>query len=195
MASIFETKSNVQFKLELEARQREFFKALSRTIWTIEHLRQGRLLHRQILKNLLLTEGANFAVGLLFGNPPPTAISQWYIALFENNYTPVAGDTYATNGWTEWTAYNETQRPPFVVGAVGGGAIDNSANKATFTANATKTLYGGILLGGGTAAATKGDEAGGGSCYAAVRFNASRGVQSGDVLKVTAIAQISDDPT
>lgn len=187
--------SKAAFKSELMALQQEKMKALSKTIWVLDHLRGGKLLNRQTALNLLLTEGANYITGLGFAASPPTAISAWYIVLFENDYTPLAADTYASNGWTELTAYDETTRPVWTPGSVAGGSVDNSASKATFTINATKTIYGGVLLGGGSAPSTKSNTAGGGTAYAGVRFSASRAVQSGDVLKVTAIVSISDDPT
>ena len=193
--SQFGAVSLAKFQAELLAHQAGKMKALSKTWWVLDHLRKGKMIDRQIASNLLLTEGANFITGLGFAASPPTAISAWYIVLFENDYTPVAGDAYASNGWTELTAYDESTRPVWTPGSVAGGSVDNSANKATFTINASKTIYGGVLLGGGSTPSTKSDTAGGGTAYAGVRFASSRAVISGDVLKVTAIVTISDDPT
>ena len=192
---MFTQRSKVDMVADVVAQHQAQLRALSKTIWCLEHWRDGRLLDKQWDLNLLLNEGANYLISLGFAAAPPTAITQWYVGLFENDYTPLVGDNYATNGWTEFTNYDEPTRPVWTPGTVGGGSVDNSANKATFSVNATRTIYGGYLLGGGSAPQTKGNTAGGGTAYAAVRFAASRGVQSGDELKVTGIVTLSDDPT
>ncbi len=117
------------------------------------------------------------------------AIATWYIAIFETDTTPVAGTTYATPVYTECTAYAEATREEFVEAAASSKSITNSASKAEFTMNATKTIYGASLVSDNT----KGDTAVGGACmYCASKFAVSKPVESADVLKVTVTLTSSD---
>lgn len=167
--------------------------AICRSIWQIEHIRKGRVIDKEFVRNIVTTEGLNSFLNIMFKSG--TQITSWYIILFENDYTPLAGDSYLTNGWTETTVYDETTRPIWTGGTVAAGSVDNSASKATFTFNASKTIYGGCLVGGGSAPSTKGNTAGGGTAYCGVRFAASKGVVSTDVLKITATLEAADDPS
>jgi hypothetical protein len=113
-----------------------------------------------------------------------TQITTWYFVLFEADYTPLVTDTYAVPGYTETTAYDEATRPAFVEAESTAQSLDNSANKATFTFNTIKTIYGGALVGGGTDPTVKGDTAGGGTLYSSAKFSENKPVTSGDILKV-----------
>ncbi len=64
--------------------------------------------------------------------------------------------------------------------------MSNTASKASFTMSTSETIYGASLVGGGTAATTKGNTAGGGKVVSVVQFTSgSKAVQNADVLKVT----------
>lgn len=133
----------------------------------------------EIVSNLIPTEGLNYMLGTAL-----TGVTQyltWYIALFEGNYTPVAGVTAATfpTDATESTAYNEVNRVTWVPGAISAGSVDNSASQAMFTMNATKTIYG-IAQ---TSVATK--SAVTGTLMSVARFAAAKAVVATDVLSVT----------
>ena len=56
--------------------------------------------------------------------------------------------------------------------------MDNSASRAVFTMNATKTIYGGALLSVSTKSSTSG------TLLAAARFSSSRAVVDDDELSV-----------
>ncbi len=134
--------------------------------------------------NVMTNEGLNHLLDVLLHGS--TQITDWYVIPFENDYTPLATNTYASPGITECTAYNEANRVAFNEAAASSQSVTNSANKATFNMNATKTVYGAALVGGGTAADTKGDTAGGGILLCAAKFSASKPCESGDTLKITA---------
>lgn len=141
--------------------------------------------------NKVVNEGLDAALDIMFHGS--TQITTWYIALFEDNHTVAAGDTYATPGYTECTAYSDGTRPVYNEAAASSQAITNSANKASFSMSTTKTIYGSALVGGGTAATTIGDTAGGGTLFAAVQFTSgSKAVENGDTLKVTITITASD---
>lgn len=166
-------------------------KALCRTQWLLEHIRNGKVIDQEVVRNIVTTEGLNNLIDVYF--KAGTQIASWYVALFESDYTPLATDTYAAPGWTETTAYDELTRPQWVGGTVSAGSCDNSASKATFTFNASKTIYGGALVGGGSNPTQKGNTAGGGTLYCGVRFATSKGVVATDVLKITATVTAADD--
>lgn len=128
--------------------------------------------------NLAVDQGLNLMNDVFFHGT--TQVSPWYVGLFEGDYTPVAGDTAATfpGSATECTAYDETTRVEYVEAASAGKLTTNSANRATFTFNAAKTIRGGFL----SSVAAKGAITG--SLFAADRGAASKGVEDDDVLLV-----------
>ena len=161
------------------------------SVWNWECYRpDGSLKWRDSIHNLVTNEGLDYYLDVALSGG--TQITSWYVALFEDNHTPAAADTYATPGYTESTAYDEAARPAWTEAGVSSQSITNSASKASFTMNATKTIYGGALVGGGTAASTKGDAAGGGKLLCLSLFSSGKPVESGDVIKLTITATMSD---
>jgi hypothetical protein len=168
-------------------------------VYDVEHLQPTRLarwitrwlpsvklpdlLYRKVdqerLHNLVPLEGRQHILSVI-GNAG-TQITTWYVLIFEGNYTPVSGDTMATfpASATECTAYTAATRPEWVEAAPSAGVITNSASKAEFTANATKTVYGAAL----SSSSVKGGTSG--TLLSAGRFATSKTVDSGDVLRVT----------
>ena len=142
-------------------------------------------------RNVVTDEGLNSLLGVYFSDD--TQITDWYLLCFEDDYTPLITNTYATPGFTETTAYDETTRPAWQEGGASAKAISNSANKASFTFNATKSIYGGALVGGGTGANTKGDTAGGGVMFCSSRFTSgTKSVVNTDILKVSVALSCAD---
>jgi hypothetical protein len=156
---------------------------LAESVWDVEHWRGDDMLSKTLDKNICTDEGLNALLDIMFDGD--TQITAWYVAIFESDTTPAAGTTYAVPVYTESTAYAEAARVAYVVPAASSKVTTNTASKATFTMNATKTIYGAALVGGGTDATDNTDVAGGGTLYCASQFSASKSVESGDVLKVT----------
>lgn len=146
---------------------------------TIEHFRKGVLIDAETVNNLVPTEGLNYLLesGLRGGS----ALNAWYIGMFEGNYTPVAGVTAATfpAAATECTAYDEGNRVAWASAAAVGGIVTNSASKAVFTMNATKSVYGVVM----SSVPTKGGTTG--VLVSVARFSAKKDVVATDELKVT----------
>ncbi len=172
---------------------------LVESLWTVEHLRRkakGALYHWEnvippdVSHNVCTDEGLNALLDIMFHGS--SQITSWYVLIFESDTTPAAGTTYATPVFTESTAYDEANRPAYDEAAASSKSITNSASKATFTMNDTKTIYGGALVGGGSAPSTKGDVAGGGTLYCASKFGSSKSVVDDDVLKVTVSITAAD---
>lgn len=151
--------------------------------FAFELVRDGKVVDVWEDANLIVNEGLNHILGAVFN--AGTQVTTWYVGLFEGNYTPVAADVHAGAGGfatvaTECTAYTEAGRQEYVEAAPSGQSITNSASKATFSINATKTIYGAFLA----SVSTKGST-GAGTLMAAARFASARSVQNGDQLLIT----------
>lgn len=160
------------------------------TWWEFEQWRKGKLIDKWEKKNTTTTEGLNAFLDIMFG--AATQIAAWYIGIFEDDYYPVLEDTYAVPVFTESEAYDELTRIAYVMAAADDGEISNVAIKAVFTINATKTIYGAFLCGGGTDADTKSDVAGGGTLFAGSAFTTPKKVVDNDVLMVVCRITLSD---
>ncbi len=148
--------------------------------YLVEVIRNGRVIDTEVVHNLVPTEGLNHFLNVEFKGT--TQVLSWYLAIFEGNYTPTAADTAAAlpAAATECTAYDEATREAFVAGTVAGGIVDNTASRAEFTMNATKTIYGAFM----TSAPAKGATTG--VVVSSVRFSAAKSLVATDVLRVTA---------
>ena len=148
-------------------------------VFKIKHIRNGKVIDEWEEKNLVVDEGLNNLLDVyLHGSAQDLT---WHVGIFEGNYTPVNTDdaaNIATNA-TECSAYTESTRPAWEEAAAAGKTISNSANKATFTINDTKTIYGAFLISEGT----KGGAAG--VLFAASKFSTSRSVVTDDQLLIT----------
>lgn len=129
--------------------------------------------------NLVPNEGLNAALATLVTGGPQTL--QWFIGIYEGNYTPTATVTAATIAAlaTECVAYAAATRPQAVYGPVSAQSTSNSASVAEFTMNATKTIYGGFVV----SSSVKGGTAG--SLLSVVRAPVSKVFESGDIVRVT----------
>lgn len=142
-------------------------------------VRDGEIIEEWSEDNIVVNEGLNHLLNSTFHGAAQA--TTWYCGLFEANYTPVATDTasnIATNA-TESTAYDETTRPEWVEAAAASQSITNAANKALFTMNETKSIYGAFLVSSNTKGGTSG------VLFAATRFAAVRNVVATDQLLVT----------
>jgi hypothetical protein len=155
-------------------------------VFEVDHIRDGKSLGITRDHNIVVNEGLNHILSAVFN--AGTQITAWYVGIFEGNYTPVATDTAAniTANSTECTAYDEATRVAWVEAAPSGQSITNSASKATFTMNATKTIYGAFLASASAKSATTG------TLMAASKFSASRAVVNLDQLLLTYALSCSD---
>lgn len=168
------------FKYHIEhLRSAEKMREMGLSIDGLERRGDSVVLSVEDVSNLIPTEGLNYMLGTALTGVAQS--STWYIALFEGNYTPVAGVTAATfpAAATESTAYAETNRVTWTPGSIAAGSVSNTASKAVFTMNATKTIYGIAQTSVATKSATTG------VLISAARFAASKAVVATDVLNVT----------
>lgn len=152
----------------------------------VEHMRGGELIYSGKSPNLVTNVGLDHILNILVAGA--TQVDPWYVFLFENDYTPVAGLASTDIGVTvtECTSYDEAARQTYTDGTVASQSVNNSAAKATFTINASKTVYGAGLISVSTKGATTG------TLLCASRFGSSRAVVSADSLLVTYTLTASD---
>ena len=149
------------------------------------------LVSRSECHNIVTDEGLDAILNIhLHGT---TQIGTWYCVISETDTAGAAELTYAVPTFTEWAAYDEATRPAYNEAASSSQSVTNSANKATFTANATKTLYGAGLVGGGSTPGTKSDVAGGGTLFNYGKFAASQPVVDDNVVNLTITITAADD--
>lgn len=139
--------------------------------------------------NIVVDEGLNHILDVALSNGTQNTV--WYVGLYKNNYTPVAGDiatSFAGSGkGNEINAeINETARPTYQDGGVSAKSITNSGSPAVFTANTTVTAYGAFLISDSTLGGLTG------TLCAASKFSAQRDLIATDVLNVIYQLNIAD---
>jgi hypothetical protein len=154
------------------------------SVYEVEHWRKcgrsgGWIAYVTEDRNTVTYEGLNYALNVAFHGD--TQESDWYVALFNDNHTVATGDTYATPGYTEATAFSEGTRPAWTEATATALEITNSANKASFTFTTAMTIYGASLVSDNT----KGDTAATATLFGGAKFAASKAVGATDILKVT----------
>lgn len=142
-------------------------------------IRKGRVIDEWEDRNLVVNEGLNHILDVVFHGS--TQVGTWYCGVFEGNYTPVATVTAATitAASTECTAYAASTRVEWVEAAASSQSITNSASRASFVFNATKTIYGAFLVSASAKSATTG------TLLSAARFSSAKSVESTDELLLT----------
>jgi len=142
-------------------------------------IRNGKVIDEWSEKNLVVNEGLNSLLNVMFNGA--AQITTWYTGIYEGNYTPTATVTASNiaSSSTECTAYASSTRPEYVEAAASSQSITNSANRASFVFNATKTVYGAFLVSSNVKNGTTG------TLFSAARFDTSKSVESGDELLLT----------
>lgn len=148
--------------------------------YVVEHFRKGDKIDEFIAENTTINEGLIAALNIMFAGT--SVISNWYCAVAQNNYTPVATDTASSivGNFGEFTGYSGGARPNFTPTAASGSpTISNSASKATFNFTGSATLTGAFLI----SSATPGSNTG--TLYSAALFGANKPVANTDQITLT----------
>lgn len=147
-------------------------------VFGYEVKRGGEIIDKWDSHNLWVNQGLNHGLDVILHDG--TKVHPWYVGIFEGNYTPLATDTAAniSANSTECTAYSEATRQEYVETAASSQSTNNTANKAVFTMNATKTIYGAFLASASAKGATTG------TLLAADKAGTSKSLTSGDQLLV-----------
>ena len=150
--------------------------------WTVEHWRKDVLLATRVDHNVCPDEFINHMLDVVLGGVTP--VDPWYIGLIDDDTAPVAGDTYASPGFSETTGYDETTRQEYIPAAAASKVITNTDNKAAFTMTGTpSTIYGAALF----SYAGKNDQAQSGAVLGpAVLFTggAITGIADNDIIRI-----------
>lgn len=156
--------------------------SLQKNIWKFKcYYSTGELKWEEIIPNIVVDEGLNHALDILFLSG--TQYADWYVALFNTDSTPANTWDYAgiNTDQTEFTSYDETARPQWNPASIVGLSLTDDV---TFTASTgvNTTLYGAYLVN----VSTKGDSSSpAGIMWCATRFNTPRPYVATEVLNVT----------
>lgn len=141
--------------------------------------------------NIVVDEGLNHTLDVTLS--AATQLTTWYVGIYKNNYTPVAGDTASTfagagvaNEVTATTDVDETVRETWVEAGVTAKSITNSASPASYTAAGALAINGAFLISNNTIGGTTG------TLFAASKFAATRNLIATDVLNITYTINIAD---
>lgn len=151
-------------------------------VYTVETVnkRTGEVVHASEEHNLMPLEGINHMLdATLIG---AGQVTDWYLALYENNYTPSSADVAATFPTLagEATAYDSAARLTLALASADAGVSSNAANRSEFEFTEERTIQGGFII----STPTKGSTAG--ILLSAVKFSSPRVVDDEFILRVTA---------
>jgi hypothetical protein len=157
-------------------------------IYHWEHIRNGEVIDRWSVPNIMPTVGLNYMADAAFGTA--TKISTWYVGLFTaSGYTPALADTMATiiSTATEFTGYSGATRLTFTPDTVAAGVVQNSVSPAAFTITAAgpTSIYGAFM----SSIATQGSSSG--TLASSVKFSTAKSVVATDILRVIAGATLT----
>ena len=136
--------------------------------------------------NLIVDQGLTYLVEAATGGT--AQISTWYVAVFTGDVS-VQGSWTAANfasNATEFTNYENGNRPTWEKGAVATGARDSFSNKAEFKSTVNGAMIRGAAL---ISSATKGGTTG--VLIGATRFNTAKPLDEEEILDVGYGLQIS----
>lgn len=139
----------------------------------------GGLRWAESWENIVVNQGLNDLLDVTLSGA--TQDTTWFVGLISATPTVAAADTLASHGgWTEVTAYDETNRVAWVDAGAASQSITNSASPAVFTISANSTDVGGAFLAGVNTGTS-------GRLYAAGAFTAgNKSLDDNDTLTVTA---------
>ena len=151
-------------------------------VYTFKHIRDGQVIWEETKENLIVDQGINYIMDAALANG--SALTSFFIGLYKNNYTPIAGDVMATfpgggvaNEST--TDYSEATRPAWTEAGVTAKVITNTASPATFTFTGVSTVIWGAFL---SSSSVKGGTSG--TLISATKFSASRTLLASDQFQV-----------
>jgi len=142
-------------------------------------IRASQVIDEFDVENIVVNQGLNYLLGAALG--AQSVVTAWYIALFSNNYTILASDTAATISANagEVTQYTAGVRQTWSSAPPSAQSISNSATQASFTFNASLTVYGAFLISSSAINGTSG------TLFSGAQFGSPKAVVSSDILQLT----------
>lgn len=152
-------------------------KVIVKQVWTLQHIRDGKILYEEIKENLIPTVGLNNILTQYYKGSAYTAA--WYAGITGATPSPAAGDTMASHGgWTEVTNYDEANRLTLTFGTVSAGSV--AASAVDFTISATVTVGGAFMVDNNTKGGSTGTLSG------VVAFSGgNRSCVDNDIIRLT----------
>ena len=155
--------------------------------YTVEHIgADGVVKSVEEIHNLIPTEGLDYLLNVAFKGG--SAFSSWYLGLYDNARTPVAGDTMTTliADCGENQDYTGSGRQAITFPAVSSGSLSTVADPNVFDFTTAETIRGAFM----TTSVTWGGTTG--LLVSAVQFSSPKVVAAGESLRVpVAFALIS----
>jgi hypothetical protein len=142
-------------------------------------IRDKRVIDEFACENIVVNQGLNYLLGAALGAQAVT--TAWYIGLFSNNYTILPSDTAANIAASsgEVTQYTAGVRQTWSSAPPASQAISNSATQASFTFNASLTVYGAFLISSSAINGTSG------ILFSGAQFGSPKSVVNTDILQLT----------
>ena len=142
-------------------------------------IRDKRVIDEFEVKNIVVNQGLNYLLGAALG--AQSVVTNWFIALFSNNYSILASDTAATISANsgEVTQYTAGTRQAWNCTPPSAQSITNAASQASFTFNAGLTVYGAFLISSSAINGTSG------TLFSGAQFGSPKSVVSSDILQLT----------
>jgi hypothetical protein len=142
-------------------------------------IRDSQVIDEFECKNIVVNQGLNYLLGAALG--AQSVVTNWFIALFSNNYTILASDTAATIAANagEVTQYTAGTRQAWQSSPPASQSISNSTNQASFTFNATLNVYGAFLISSSAINGTSG------ILFSGAQFGSPKSVVASDILQLT----------
>ncbi len=162
-------------------------------VFSMEHWRDGKLLHAEDFNNTVVTVGKNNALESTLAASALTTVGPFMGLISSVSYTGIAaGDIMASHGG--WTEAGVTNAPTYTIprktitfsAASGGSKASNGTYTFAFTGSGT--AKGAFLVLGTGAVSTIDNTAG--TLYSAGLFSIDRIVISGDTITVTYTASM-----
>jgi hypothetical protein len=142
-------------------------------------IRARRVIDEFECENIVVNQGLNYLLGAALG--AQAVVTAWYIALFANNYTILASDTAANIAASsgEVTQYTAGVRQTWSSAPPSAQSISNSATQASYTFNASLTVYGAFMISSSAINGTSG------TLFSGAQFGSPKAVVSSDILQLT----------
>ena len=174
-------------RAQLITNPHQLHRCLLNGLWTFEHIRGGKVIHRETVKNMIVNAGLDYLLDVALSGG--SQLSTWYVGLISATPTIAAGNTMGSHaGWTEVTDYSQANRVTWSDGGVSGQSVDNTGSPAAFSINASVTVGGAFLTSNNTKGGTTG------TLFSATAFaSGNRSFINGDTLNVTATYSAADD--
>ena len=158
----------------------------------VEHWRDGKLIGVHDIDNAITVAAKNLLLEVMFRNGTKiTVVVHWPgVERHPDAAFGHPGDGHLCQPRGLRRVHQLRRSRPAAVVAGGGGEQERHQQRQplTFTIStgvASKGIYGLMVVGGGSAASTKGDTAGGGLLWSGAKFTSTVTVNATDVLKVT----------